>query len=211
MRIVLLGAPGSGKGTVAKGLVKDLGFPQISTGDMLRNALARKTGLGLRAKKFMDAGELVPDDVVIGLIDERVQRSDCRNGFILDGFPRTIAQAEALAATTKVDKVINLVVSDDLIVRRLSARRSCRKCGAIYNLVTLPPKKAGVCDRCGGPLFQRDDDMEDAVKNRLVVYNRQTAPLISFYREKGLLSDVDSARSPAEIVADVEEVLEPLG
>ena len=159
----------------------------------------------------MDAGELVPDSVVIGLIDERVQHGDCRNGFILDGFPRTIAQAEALAGITQLDKVINLVVSDDIIIRRLSTRRSCKDCGAIYNLVTFPPKKDGVCDKCGGHLFQRDDDKEEAIKNRLVVYNRQTAPLIGFYKDKGLLSDVDSARNPSEIVADVEEVLEPLG
>ena len=211
MRIVLLGAPGSGKGTVAKELVKDLGFPQISTGDMLRAALVKKTDLGLKAKKFMDAGELVPDDVVIGLIDERVQHGDCRNGFILDGFPRTIAQAEALETITHVDKVINLLVSDDLIIGRLSTRRSCKDCGAIFNLVTLPPKVDGICDKCGGALFQRNDDKEEAIKNRLVVYNKQTAPLIGFYKGKGLLSDVDSARSPGEIVADVEEVLEPLG
>ena len=184
MKIVLLGAPGSGKGTVAKELVKDLGIPQVSTGDMLRSGVARKSDLGLKAKKYMDAGELVPDSVVIGLIDERVQHGDCRNGFILDGFPRTIAQAEALAGITQLDKVINLVVSDDIIIRRLSTRRSCKDCGAIYNLVTFPPKKDGVCDKCGGHLFQRDDDKEEAIKNRLVVYNRQTAPLIGFYKDK---------------------------
>lgn len=207
MKIMMLGAPGVGKGTIAKELVKRHNIPQLSTGDMLRAAVSEQSELGLEAKKYMDAGNLVPDEVVIGLIGERVKKDDCKDGFILDGFPRTIPQAEALEKITEIDKVVNLTAPDDLIIKRLSARRTCKSCGAIFNVIFIPPKEEGKCDKCGGELLQRDDDKEESVKNRLVVYRKQTAPLIDFYKNKGVLSDVDGSQELPKIIEDTEAVL----
>ena len=195
---------------MAKKLVEKYGIPQLSTGDLLRAAVAEGTELGLKAKKFMDAGELVPDEVVIGLIEERLKQPDCQKGFILDGFPRTIPQAEALAKITDLDAVINLDVSDDEVVSRLSGRRTCKQCGAIYHIRNIPPKVEGVCDRCGGELFQRDDDKEEAIRNRLAVYRKQTLPLVEFYRKAGILHDVDGAAGVENVTQAVIDIIENL-
>ncbi len=207
MKIAMFGAPGAGKGTIAKMLVAKLNIPQLSTGDLLRAAVKDQTDLGKKAKTFMDKGELVPDKIVIGLIKERIKEKDCKSGYILDGFPRTLPQAEALDKITKLDKVINLLVTDELIIKRLTSRRTCRKCGAIYNLITIPPKKAGKCDKCSSDLFQRDDDKEESIRNRLEVYKKQTYPLIDYYKNKGLIADVDASRTPEEIFEDAVKAL----
>jgi adenylate kinase len=205
----MFGPPGAGKGTQAKFLSDKFGIPQISTGDILRTAVKKGTLLGLRAQTFMSKGALVPDEVVIGLIEERIRDRDCAGGFILDGFPRTIAQAEALDEIlrkrgTPVTKVINLKVSDKEIIKRSTSRRVCRSCNTIYNLVVNPPKVNGKCDSCGGELYQRDDDKEEVVKNRLKVYADQTKPLLKYYSKRNLLEDVDGTRS---INAVQEEIL----
>lgn len=206
VRVVFLGPPGAGKGTQAEFVVKRFGIPQISTGDMLRQAVAQGTELGLKAREYMDAGLLVPDDVVIGIVRERLKDDDCRGGFILDGFPRTTAQAEALEKVLEevgypLTAVLNFSVSEDLLVRRLSLRRTCRECGRIYHLENNPPRVPGKCDVCGGELMQRSDDSEETVRRRLAVYREQTQPLIEFYRQRGLLVDIDAAR-PVESVKD---------
>lgn len=172
MNIIMLGPPGAGKGTQAKMLVEKFGIPQISTGDMLRAAVAEGTELGKKAKEYMDKGQLVPDEVVIGIVEERLKKSDCEKGFILDGFPRTVPQAEALDKILekmgkKIDYVINIVVPDVEILKRLTGRRTCKQCGAMYHVIYNPPKQEGVCDKCGGELYQRDDDKEETIKNRL--------------------------------------------
>jgi adenylate kinase len=189
MNLILLGPPGAGKGTQAQMIVDRYHIPQVSTGDILRAAVKGKTLLGAKAKEFMDQGKLVPDELVIGIIEERLKASDCRSGFILDGFPRTIAQAEALQPILakmgkSIDHVINIEVDDEELVRRLTGRRTCKNCGAMFHLVFYPPKKEGMCDRCGGFLYQRDDDKEETIRTRLKEYQRQTAPLIQYYQEK---------------------------
>lgn len=205
MRVILFGPPGAGKGTQAKRLEEMLGVPQLSTGDMLRAAKRAGTPLGKRAAEFMDGGKLVPDDVVIGLIDERTKDADCANGFLLDGFPRTIPQADALGAMLKnggqsIDHVVSIEVPDDDIVVRLSARRSCAKCGAVYHLVNVPPKVADTCDACGTKgLVQRDDDVESAIRVRLKAFHDQTAPLKNAYASQGLLRTVDGTRAPDDV------------
>ena len=197
MNIVLLGPPGIGKGTAATKLSKKLSIPHIATGDMLRENVAQKTKLGLKAKSLMDNGLLVPDNVVIEMIKERLQKDDCKNGFILDGFPRTINQAEKIK-DTKIDKVVNIQASDDVIIERLSRRRVCEQCGFIYHLDFIKPNREGFCDKCSGQLNQREDDKPEAIKERLKVYKEQTEPLINYYKEKGLIVDVDGSGTPEE-------------
>jgi adenylate kinase len=208
MRIMMLGAPGAGKGTVAQELVRKYGIPQISTGDLLRAAVADGTELGKRAKSIMDAGGLVPDEVVIGLVKERISEKDCEKGFILDGFPRTIPQAEALETITRLDAVINLEVPDEVIVERLEARRTCRACKAIFNLKNFPTEVAGVCDDCGGELHQRDDDKRDAIEARLSTYRKQTLPLVEHYEKRGLLQTLDGDMGLANLLDRVYEIVE---
>ena len=214
INLILVGAPGSGKGTQAQRLVEKLGIPQISTGDMLRASVRQGTELGLAAKKFMDAGKLVPDDVIIGLIEERLKEADAKKGFVLDGFPRTVAQAEALdrmlAETgTRIDKVVVIEVPDELIVERITGRRSCKNCGAVYHVKFSPPKKDGVCDKCGASqLYQRDDDTEKAVRVRLKAFADQTAAVIPHYAKQGLVAKVDGSKSPDEVYRGVLACLE---
>jgi len=204
MRIIMLGPPGSGKGTYASRLTSTLGIPHISTGDMVREEIKAQTKLGKRIKEYNDRGELVPDEIIIQLLEERLRKPDAEKGFILDGFPRTISQAEALEEISKIDLVLNLNVPDEVIIQRLSNRVTCRKCGAIYNLLTLKPRKEGVCDRCGGELYQRQDDKPEVIKERLDVYRRNTEPLIGFYARKGLLKDVhcDDLMTPPEAIVE---------
>jgi adenylate kinase len=195
MRLVFLGPPGAGKGTQARDLAKEWSVAHIATGDMLRDAVASDTPLGREAKRYMERGELVPDDVIVRMIGERLNRSDARGGFILDGFPRTIAQAEALGTLLKdlgqsLDAAVYFDVPEPELLRRLTGRRVCRQCGATFHLVSAPPARDDVCDRCGGALYQRDDDREDTVRNRLIVYARQTAPLLDYYRSRNVLSTV---------------------
>ncbi|PYN62991.1 MAG: adenylate kinase [Candidatus Rokuibacteriota bacterium] len=195
MRLAFLGPPGAGKGTQARDLSREWGVPHLATGDMLREALAARTALGLEAKRFMDQGALVPDEVIIGLMRERLAKPDAAKGFIVDGFPRTIAQAEALARLLKdagqaLDAVIFFDVSEEELLRRLTGRRVCRQCQTTYHLVSAPPQKPGVCDRCGGELYQREDDRAETVRRRLEVFARQTAPLLDYYRQRNLLTTV---------------------
>jgi len=196
MRVVFLCAPGVGKGTQAEQVSSKFGYPKISTGDILREAVRNKTELGLQAKAFMDKGKLVPDSVVIGLVKEKLQEPSTAKGFLLDGFPRTTAQAEELDKTLKqkwqqLDRVVNVNVSRDEVVCRLTGRRSCPKCQAVFHIEFAPPAREGVCDRCGTLLVQRNDDRKETVEARLAVYDEQTAPLIAYYRQRGLLSDLD--------------------
>lgn len=196
MNIVLLGPPGIGKGTAANKLSKKLNIPHIATGDMLRENVSRKTELGLKAKSFMDKGLLVPDNVVIEMIKKRLQKDDCKIGFILDGFPRTINQAEEIK-NIKIDKVVNIQADEDIIIERIGKRRVC-ECGAIYHLDYIKPNREGFCDKCSGQLYQREDDKPEAVKERLNVYKEQTEPLINYYNEKGLIIDVNGSGTPEE-------------
>ncbi|NOY46535.1 MAG: adenylate kinase [Deltaproteobacteria bacterium] len=212
MRLILLGPPGAGKGTQAKRLIERYGIPQISTGDILRAAVRDGTDLGKKAKEYMDAGKLVPDEVVIGIIEERLQEADCAKGFILDGFPRTVAQADALNRVLAnlgqaIDHVVSIEVPDEELVERLTGRRTCRGCGAMYHVKFSPPKAEGVCDKCGGELYQRDDDREETIRARLKVYHDQTAPLVEYYEKAGLLRRIPGQGSVDEIYARIEGVL----
>ena len=199
MKLILLGAPGAGKGTQADILCKELDIPTISTGNILRAAIKNGTPTGMKAKAFMDEGKLVPDDVIIGIITERVAEEDCKNGYILDGVPRTIAQAEALEKAGIVfDDVVSIEISDEVIMERMSGRRVCEHCGASYHLVAVPPKQEGICDKCGGKLVQRRDDAPETVKARLEVYHKETEPLKAFYAQRGLLKSVENQPSVAE-------------
>ena len=209
MKMILLGAPGAGKGTQAERLCKVLEIPTISTGNILRAAVKNGTPTGLKAKAFMDAGKLVPDEVIIGIITERLAEDDCKNGFILDGVPRTIAQAESLEkAGINFDAVVSIEVADEVIMERMSGRRVCESCGASYHLVAVPPKVAGVCDSCGGKLVQRKDDAPETVKDRLAVYHKETEPLKDFYAQRGLLKSVENQPS---VEATTAAILKALG
>lgn len=213
MRIVLLGAPGAGKGTQAKMLIEKYKIPQISTGDILRAAVAAGTPLGKEAKAIMERGELVPDKIVLGLVEERLKQNDCKNGFILDGFPRNTAQAEALDKLLNdlnmpLDSALSVDVPKEDLMKRLTGRRTCKNCQQMYNIYYSPPKKEGVCDKCGGELFQRDDDKEETIKKRLDVYEAQTAPLIDYYKKKGILKSVMGVGDIKDIFNKVCAILE---
>lgn len=209
MNIILLGAPGAGKGTQAAVICEKLNIPTISTGNIIREALKNGTEMGLKAKSFMDAGKLVPDEVVIGIVKERLQNDDCQNGFILDGFPRTIPQAEALDNMgVVIDKVIDIEVPDEVIANRMSGRRVCEKCGRPYHIESLKPKVEGVCDDCTGTLVQRKDDHIDTVKDRLSVYHTETEPLKDYYGKQGKLAIVDGQNTVENISALVLAQLE---
>ena len=204
MNLIFVGPPGAGKGTQAKLVCKKFNIPHISTGDMLRAAIREGSELGIKAKEFIDAGHLVPDDVVIGLVRERLSMDDCKNGFLLDGFPRTVAQAEELGEITTIDKVIMVDVPDEKLVSRIAGRRSCNSCPAIYHVSTY---NKVLCKECGGEIIQRPDDREDTVRNRLKVYHEKTKPLISYYRDKKLLSAVDGDKGIQEIFDDICAIL----
>lgn len=211
MNIILFGPPGAGKGTQAKKLVDFYGIPQISTGDILRANVREGTELGLAAKSYMDKGELVPDEVLIGIIKNRLKEKDCSKGFILDGYPRTVPQADALAVILKeigkpIDVVLNLEVPDNVLVDRMSKRLMCR-CGASYHTISNPPKQGNICDLCGAEVFQREDDSAEAVQTRLNVYKKQTEPLIDYYAKQGLLVNIDGTRSMDEVFKEIKAVL----
>ena len=213
MKVILLGAPGAGKGTVAKLLTELDGSVQISTGDILRGAVQAGTELGKQAKAYMDAGDLVPDELIMGIMENRLQEEDCKKGYLLDGFPRTIPQAEALKVLLdkigeKLDMVVNIDVPRDVILDRLTTRRTCEnpKCQAIYNVKSNPPKVEGICDKCGSPVVQRADETEEAISHRLDTYNEKTAPLVGFYEKEGLLMTVSATSSDAVIAAIKEKL-----
>ncbi|HAX60972.1 MAG TPA: adenylate kinase [Elusimicrobia bacterium] len=212
MNLIIFGAPGAGKGTQAEFISKEKGIPSISTGEIFREAVASKTPLGLKITEIMSKGSLVSDDIVLKIVEERIKREDCKNGFLLDGFPRTLPQAKGfdnllLSIGKKIDKVISLDVVEENIVKRLSSRRICRSCGAKFNLETLPPKIDGVCDNCNGELFQREDDTEKTIRHRLSVYYIETQPLIEYYKSKGILVTIDGNRSVEEISRDIAAAL----
>lgn len=209
MKLILLGAPGAGKGTYAEMLKNKLGIPTISTGNILRAAMKNGTPVGLKAKEYIDHGQLVPDDVIIGIINERLQEADCAGGYILDGVPRTIAQAESLEKAGIVfDHVVSLEISDEVIMDRMGGRRVCEHCGASYHVVAVPPKAEGVCDTCGGKLVRRKDDEPETVRARLEVYHKKTEPLKAYYAERGLLRPVENQPTVAE---NSEAILRVLG
>lgn len=193
MKLVVFGPPSAGKGTQAQKLSKKYGIPQVATGDLLREQVAKKTPIGLKVKSYLDSGRLGPDDLIVQMIADRVSKPDCRNGYLLDGFPRTMGQAKELEKMTDIDLVLNIVVDFEVLVERAVGRRICPKCAAVYHVKFNQPKKEGICDRCGSQLIQRDDDKEATVRNRLKVYQEQTAPLVEHYRKKGKLVDIDGS------------------
>lgn len=216
MRIILLGEPGSGKGTCSAGLVKKYGIPQISTGDMLRAAVKAETPLGRQAQEFMKKGALVPDSVVIGLIQDRLQKADAAKGFILDGFPRTVAQARSLEEMLQdmgiaLSIVVKIEVSKATLLKRLTGRRVCTGCGAVFNVETMKPKVEGICDKCGKELIQRTDDKPETIENRLAVYQKDTAPLIKFYEDQGLLKRVSCDCCYEDVQKRLSQTLEAVG
>lgn len=215
MNLVLMGLPGAGKGTQAEKIVEKYGIPHISTGDMFRSAMKEGTELGLKAKSFMDSGNLVPDDVTIGIVRERLAKDDCKKGFLLDGFPRTVAQAEALEnilseMNRSIDYVLYIDVAQESLLKRLTGRRICKDCGATYHVIFNPPAKEGVCDKCGGELYQREDDNEITVKTRLEVNIEQSQPLLDFYQEKGYLRKINGEREIDEVFSSLDELLRGL-
>jgi adenylate kinase len=212
MNLVLMGLPGAGKGTQAERIVDKYGIPHISTGDMFRAAIKEGTELGLKAKSFMDKGELVPDEVTIGIVRERLAKDDCKKGFLLDGFPRTVPQAEALEELLKelnrnIDYVINIDVNKDILMERLTGRRICKNCGSTYHLVFNPPREEGVCDKCGGELYQRADDNPETVENRLEVNIKQQQPLLDFYEKKGYLRNINGQQDIDQVFSDIQDLL----
>jgi len=208
MKLILLGAPGAGKGTQSEILKEKLGIPTFSTGHLLRTAIREGTPVGVLAKGYIEKGHLVPDEVVVDLVQSRLAEEDCRNGYILDGMPRTIGQAEALeAAGIYFDNVVSLEISDEVILERMTGRRVCETCGASYHLKAIPPKAAGICDKCGGPLSQRDDDKPETVKTRLEVYHKETEPLKGFYAQRGLLRSVENQPTVEETTAAILHAL----
>jgi len=208
MRLVFIGAPGVGKGTYAAAASQRFGIPHISTGDMIREEIRRGSELSRRLKEYVERGLLVPDEIVTEMVRERLSREDCRRGFILDGYPRTLKQAEELDRITAIDLVLNFVAPDEVIIDRISGRRVCRVCGAIYHVKYMPPKVPGVCDKCGGPLYQREDDKPEVVARRLEVYRQQFAPIIEYYRRRGVLVDVDASEQAEIVVPRVLRLLE---
>jgi adenylate kinase len=212
MKIIMLGAPGAGKGTQAKMIAEKFGIPHISTGDIFRANIKNGTELGKKAKEYMDKGQLVPDELTVEILLDRVANDDCKNGYVLDGFPRTIPQADVLDKELtklgdKVDFAINVDVPDENIVRRMSGRRACLKCGATYHIEHIPPKQEGICDTCGSELVQRDDDKPETVQNRLTVYHEQTQPLIEYYDNKKILKTVDGTKDMQEVFNDIVDIL----
>ncbi len=212
MKIIMLGAPGAGKGTQAKQIADKYGIPHISTGDIFRANIKDGTELGKKAKEYMDKGLLVPDDLTCDLVMDRIQQSDCEGGFVLDGFPRTIPQAEALTGALgkigqKMDFAIDVDVPDENIVSRMAGRRACLNCGATYHVVSIPPKKEGICDRCGSPIVLRDDDKPETVQKRLSVYHEQTQPLIDYYKGQGILRSVDGTQPMESVFSDIVKIL----
>jgi len=203
----LLGAPGAGKGTQSKFITEQYGIPQISTGDILRKAVREGTEIGKMAKSYMDQGKLVPDDVIIEIMKARLNEPDCSKGYILDGFPRTLKQAEKLESIAQIDVVINIEVSTESLLERLTGRRSCPKCGAVYHIKFNPPPEDGKC-KCGGELYQRDDDREETVRKRLETYRTQTEPLIEYYSSKNLLKSVDGNKTPTEVFQEIKQILD---
>ncbi|MGG7622013.1 adenylate kinase [Bacillus coreaensis] len=215
MNLVLMGLPGAGKGTQAEKIVEKYSIPHISTGDMFRAAMKEGTELGLKAKSFMDQGALVPDEVTIGIVRERLSKDDCQKGFLLDGFPRTVAQAEALEnmltdLDKKIDYCLNIDVDHNILMERLTGRRICKECGATYHLVFNPPAKDGTCDRCGGELYQRADDNEETVHNRLEVNIQQSEPLLHFYETKGYLKNINGQQDIHDVFKDIDSLLREL-
>ncbi len=212
MKIIMLGAPGAGKGTQAKQIADKYQIPHISTGDIFRANIKEGTELGTKAKTYMDQGLLVPDELVVELVADRIVKDDCKNGFVLDGFPRTIPQAEALDAALekmgeKMDYAIDVDVPDENIVNRMGGRRACLNCGATYHIVTIPTKVEGICDKCGSPVVLRDDDQPETVQKRLTVYHEQTQPLIDYYKEQGILKSVDGTKPMDEVFAAIVQIL----
>ena len=212
MKIIMLGAPGAGKGTQAKMIAEKFNIPHISTGDIFRANIKNGTELGKKAKEYMDKGQLVPDELTVEILLDRVAADDCKNGYVLDGFPRTIPQADVLDKELtkrgdKVDFAINVDVPDENIVRRMSGRRACLKCGATYHIEHIPPKQEGICDKCGSELVQRDDDKPETVQNRLSVYHEQTQPLIDYYNKKNILKSVDGTKDMQEVFSDIVNIL----
>lgn len=215
MNIILMGLPGAGKGTQASKIIKKYPIPHISTGDMFRLAIKNETELGMEAKSYMDKGELVPDAVTIGIVRERLSQSDAKDGFLLDGFPRTVEQAEALNEImdefgTKIDRTINVDVDEEELINRLTGRRICEVCGTAYHLVFNPPKQEGVCDLDGGKLYQREDDNPETVANRLEVNLKQTQPLLDFYKDQGILLNVDGSKDIDDVFVEIDEILQNL-
>jgi len=207
MKLIFLGPPGAGKGTLANLISKEYSIPQISTGDIFRDAIKRETELGKKVKEIVGRGDLVPDELTVSLVRERLTQPDAQTGYILDGFPRTIPQAEALGTFQKLDAVVDFAIDDALVIERLSGREICRNCGAIYHVKNMPSKVKGVCDKCGGPTYTRPDDSLESIENRLQVYREQTEPLIAYYSKKNLIRKIDSSKSPEDTHVQIRKAL----